>query len=219
VNHSLQRRQEEKERRREDLVDAAERVFADLGFEHMTMEAVAREARVSRALVYLYFKDKAELEFAVCERAMKLLHERFEQAVGRRDRGLDQVAAIGRAYVAFATEFPVYFLVLSKFEAHRPDSPEAGSVEHEVMVAGRRCHEVTVSALQQGIQDGSVRSDIGDLMLVALTLWGFIHGCVQLALTKAQSITEEGVAVNLFIEHAIFMAGRAIETPALADRG
>ncbi|HSW11747.1 MAG TPA: helix-turn-helix domain-containing protein, partial [Solimonas sp.] len=106
---SQQRRLEEKERRREEIIDAAERVIAAKGFEAAKMEEIGREARVSRALVYTYFKDKTELYFAICERALDLLRERFEAAIALEARGIDQVAAIGRAYIVFAQELPFLF--------------------------------------------------------------------------------------------------------------
>lgn len=47
--------------RRKDLLDAAGRLFARGGFDAITMAAVAREAGVSRALVYQYFPDQDAL--------------------------------------------------------------------------------------------------------------------------------------------------------------
>lgn len=49
------------EDRRKDLLDAAGRLFATGGFDALTMAAVAREAGVSRALVYQYFPDQDTL--------------------------------------------------------------------------------------------------------------------------------------------------------------
>jgi len=57
MNYVIERREEEKERRREEILDAAELVFSEKGFDAATMDQVARKARVSRALVYVYFKE------------------------------------------------------------------------------------------------------------------------------------------------------------------
>ena len=81
-----QRREEEKEQRREAIVDAAELVFTESGFDAAKMEDVARQARVSRALVYLYFRNKAELHLAICARALTLLRERFVAAAATHAR-------------------------------------------------------------------------------------------------------------------------------------
>src|SRR5262245_59436833 len=106
MNDLAERRQEEKDRRRADILDAAEAVAAELGWEAMTMDQAARKARVSRPLLYIYFKDKTDLMYGVAERALQTLYSRFEAAAAQHVRGLDQVHAIGRAYVTFARECP-----------------------------------------------------------------------------------------------------------------
>lgn len=206
---SQERRLEEKERRREAIIDAAERVIAAQGFESAKMEDIARAARVSRALVYTYFQDKNELGYAICERTLQLLRERFEAALASQRRGIDQVGAIGLAYLAFARQFPSRFTVLSRFETHRAER-EATSTERAVILAGRAVHEVTVRALQNGMRDGSIRKDIEDPMLVSLTLWGFSHGAIQLSMTKDLVFAKEGIPVQRFIQHSFALALRAL---------
>jgi AcrR family transcriptional regulator len=55
------RRAERKEKRREELVDAALRVFSRVGFATAKMEDVAVEAGTSKGTVYLYFDSKEHL--------------------------------------------------------------------------------------------------------------------------------------------------------------
>ena len=204
------RRHQEKERRREDILDAAEAVFADKGFDDAKMDDIARAARVSRALLYIYFKDKRELQFALCLRGLDLLRQRFAEARGRNARGVDQIKAIGRAYIGFVQEFPVYFNALARAEAQHTDLEDADSVCHRMMLAGRLVHAETIAALLTGQKDGSLRADLGDPLRVAMTLWGFTHGVAQLAVTKGEIFAHEGVALNAFINDAIDMATRSI---------
>lgn len=209
-----QRRAEEKERRREAIVDAAEAVFGDQGFERATMEQVARKARVSRALVYLYFKDKLELHFAICMRALQLLHVRFERLLTMHERGIDQVCALGRDYMRFATEYPTYFDALSRFESHRADVlNDDGSIEQQCVAQGLAVHGVTIRALENGQRDGSVRQDLGNPMLTAMTLWGFTHGCIQIAMTKEAALAAAGAGADAMTEYAIDMARRGVAAP------
>lgn len=109
MSYIAERRTEEKERRRTEIVDAAERLYAEKGWDGVTMDQVAKSARLSRALVYVYFRDRDELMFAIGWRAMQVLRERFEAAAARHAKGFDQLLAIGRAYMAYAYEFPHYF--------------------------------------------------------------------------------------------------------------
>ena len=63
MNYVAQRRLEEKERRRAEILDASEAVAGVVGWDNMTMDQVARKARLSRALLYVYFNDKSDLMF------------------------------------------------------------------------------------------------------------------------------------------------------------
>lgn len=56
------------ERSREVILDAAERLFAEKGFEATSLADVGREAGVSRATPGYFFGSKAELHRAVIER-------------------------------------------------------------------------------------------------------------------------------------------------------
>ena len=72
MSYLTERRLEEKERRRIEILDAAEAVASIVGIEAMTMDQVAKKARLSRALLYVYFGDKSDLLTAVCTRARSL---------------------------------------------------------------------------------------------------------------------------------------------------
>src|SRR5690242_10505586 len=137
MNYIAERRQEEKERRRAEILDATEAVAAEVGWDAMTMDQVARKARLSRALLYVYFKDKQDLLFGICERALATLTQRFAAAVARHKHGIDQLTGIGRAYVAFCQEFPVYFEVLARCELLSPDpatNTNEGAVDRKSVV-------------------------------------------------------------------------------------
>lgn len=206
MNYIAERRQEEKEARRNQIVDAAEEAVKDTAWESLTIDQVARRARLSRALVYVYFKDKFDLHCAIAERALQLLADRFQDAAARPARGVDKVEALGRAYVAFAHEFPHYFAALARFETHEVTHVEHESNEAACMVAGERVHAIMVRCIEEGIADGSIRSDLGNPYLTSVTLWGFMHGIIQISQTKANMLAGDGISTQQLIGHALKMA-------------
>jgi AcrR family transcriptional regulator len=213
MSYIAERRLEEKERRRAEILDAAEAVCSVVGWDDMTMDQVARKARLSRALLYVYFKDKQDLLFGLCERALGILGQRFTEAVSRQKRGFEQMLAIGRAYVAFSQEFPVYFEVVARCEVLTPD-PELETNEVAVLHRGDQARELMVSVIERGMRDGSIRQDVGDPKVVSTVLWGFMHGVLQLASTKANVLAHEGVNVKELVEQALLMSGRSLEARA-----
>jgi AcrR family transcriptional regulator len=194
MSYIAQRRVEEKERRRAEILDAAEALYAKEGWDLVTVDQVARGARLSRALVYVYFKDKEDILFAIGERAMCLLRDRFIAAAAGQKLGMEKIEAIGRAYMSYAFEFPHYFDFCSKFNA-RSGSPEPGSHDLACRAAGDEAIGVVVQAIECGTADGSVRPTIGEPILLAVTLWSFTHGLAQLAMAKGSDMARFGIGV------------------------
>jgi AcrR family transcriptional regulator len=211
MSYITERRQEERDRRRCEIVDAAETLYAEVGWDAVTMDQVARRARLSRALVYVYFKDKADLHFALVERSLEALRHYFEAARAGKARGIDEVEAIGRAYLAFSRELPHYFDACARFQAHTSAERDVPPNEAACMCSGHRAHEVMVESLNRGVADGSIRADIGDPYTTALALWAFSFGVIQIAASKAGQMEHEGVAVQQFVEHAFAMALRSLQ--------
>lgn len=208
MSYTIERREEEKERRREEILDAAELVFSEKGFDAATMDQVARKARVSRALVYVYFKDKTALHLAICLRGLGILREMFENARKRHDTGEQQIRAIGYAYMQFSEQYPTHFAALSRFEASQQpvlNQPEADTCEDalQLVQAGQKVHEQTVLALARGMADKSLRADLQNLMQISITLWAFTHGTIQLAQTKTTFMSSMGISKESFMSQAI----------------
>jgi TetR/AcrR family transcriptional regulator len=205
MNDLNARREEEKERRREEILDAAELVFSEKGFDAATMDQVARKARVSRALVYVYFKDKTALHLAICLRGLQMLRKFFETARNRHNTGAEQIRAIGQAYMQFAQDYPTHFAALSRFEAspHEIADGNSGCSAASMIQAGQQVHEETVLALVKGMADKSLRSDLDNLMQISITLWGFTHGTIQLAQTKGNFMATMGISKETFMNQAV----------------
>ncbi|HEY4213091.1 MAG TPA: TetR/AcrR family transcriptional regulator [Steroidobacteraceae bacterium] len=210
MSYIAERRQEEKERRRAEILDAAEAVAATQSWDSLTMDQVARKARLSRALVYVYFKDKEDLLFGLSERGLNLLKQRFEEAMARNRRGLDQVLGMGRAYIAFSQEFPVFFEVMARCEMISQDAAGLNPNEQACHDCGKAVRALIVAALATGIGDGSVRKDVGDLSAVAIVLYGFTHGVIQVAAVKAKMLAEDGLQARDLMEQALLMCVRSI---------
>jgi AcrR family transcriptional regulator len=111
-----ERKQREKERRRNEIVDAAERVFFSQGMENSTMDDVAEESELSKGTLYIYFKSKEDLYLAITKRGLDILTELFEKATGNASSGLEKIYAIGQAYSDFSKIHTDYFQAMVYFD-------------------------------------------------------------------------------------------------------
>jgi TetR/AcrR family transcriptional regulator len=215
MSYIAERRGEEKERRRAEILDAAEKLYAEKGWDALTVDQVARSARLSRALVYVYFRDKEELLFAVGERAMGVLRNRFIEAAAAHALGMDQVEAIGQAYMAYANEFPHYFDFCSRFHGHSV-AIDPGSHEGACRIAGDDAIGAVVQAIEAGIRDGSIRPDVGEPKLLAMTLWAFTHGMIQLAMAKGSDLARFGISIADFSNYGLGLVRVVAQRPSAA---
>lgn len=185
-----ERRQREKERRREDIVDAAERVFFSQGWDEATMEDVAAEAELGKATIYLYFSSKEELYSAVQLRGMRIMHAMFERAVADKESGIERTEAVGRAYIAFAHQYPKYFDAMMHFGSKAKNVEEMAEWERECEALGESTIELVANTVQAGIDDGTIRKEL-DPLRTAFILWAQTTGMLQILSVKGEHL--EGV--------------------------
>ena len=83
-----------KEQNRTDILDAAERIFARMGFHLATVELIAQEAEFAVGTLYNFFKNKQELYEEVMERVGDRFLDRIEKDVIPHDDVYDASAAL-----------------------------------------------------------------------------------------------------------------------------
>lgn len=206
MSYIAERREEEKERRRSEIIAAALALYAEQGWDSLTMDHVARKARLSRALLYVYFRDKDDLLFAISSLGLEELRRRFEAAAAAHQPGIDKVTAIGRAYVAFQHDLPHLYDSCARYHAHSAgDQPAVEPNECACIASGDAVLGVILAALRTGIADGSIRADIGPPEVVAITLWSFTHGLIQIMTNKGPELAMHGIGVDALAEQSFAM--------------
>jgi len=88
-----ERKERERERRRQQIIVAAKRVFSENGFNRSTMEDIAKEAELSPGTLYLYFKNKDELYASLSLRILQYLIIRLEHVNGNDELDPEQKVA------------------------------------------------------------------------------------------------------------------------------
>ncbi|WP_334145021.1 TetR/AcrR family transcriptional regulator [Rhabdothermincola sp.] len=93
-----------RDERRELFLDIAARIVVEHGVEALTMEGLAAEAGVSKALGYRYFTNRDDLLAALFERETR----RYDQRINERTSGLssfeDRIRAMLETYLDTVTE-------------------------------------------------------------------------------------------------------------------
>ena len=141
--------------------------------------------------------------------------------VDDRHTGLERVLAMGGAYVAFATECPLQFEVLARFEARDATTTDTDGHIYACLAAGARVHALITAALEVGMRDGSVAPSAGTPKTIALALWAMTHGTIQVASMKRAVLEQHQVTPAALVEQTLRMAAVSLQAglpPADAAR-
>lgn len=212
-----ERKEREKQRRRNVILDAAEKVIFSEGIEQATMQEIADEAELSKGTLYLYFKSKNELYMAIAQRGGGILNGRFGKVFAGDYTGIELIRHIGETYLNFVSENPDYFKAFMYYESMSDVEELQESEIADYCEEGRReALGYMVRALQIGMQDGTV-DDSYDPKELAIVLWSSTRGITTITHMKGvghyfKVLDEMEVQVSSLFENFLNMVGTGIAT-------
>ena len=175
---TTERRIRERKQREEQIINAAEKVFFENGFDDSTMDEVAEAAELSKGALYIYYKNKNELCISIVCRALVLVLEGFRKVYAdKKLSGLKMIAQSGMSFQRFYRIFPKYYCALLSYQQHRGGCGADSAFLQDTLEANRRINELLSLMLQKGMEDGSIRHNI-NAGKTALTLWGDLGGLI-----------------------------------------
>ncbi|QZY53872.1 TetR/AcrR family transcriptional regulator [Crassaminicella profunda] len=174
--NNLSRRQKEKKERELAMIDAAEKIFINKGFDNVSMNEIAKEAEFTKRTLYKYFESKEELYFAV---AIKGFHKMFSYYMDAEEgqNGFDKLKLVSKAYYHFFKECPETVRIINhvrqinKKEVLGPKHRQWREIDEQIF-------KKLAFVFEEGIADGSIRSDIEPLKgayTFIFILNGFLH--------------------------------------------
>jgi TetR/AcrR family transcriptional regulator len=138
------------------------------------MDDIAREIGLNKATLYLYFKNREALFFAVVLRGAKILNTIVKEKIKNCKNGIEILDAIGTAYFEFVNEYPDYSRAYLYFRSERfytEDGEDLCDDVKKIIELRREEFAITCSAITSGINEGIIRSDLDPVeVTVFLTL-------------------------------------------------
>lgn len=98
--------------RRQKMVAAASRLFAQLGYSECDMDRMATRLRIAKGTIYLYFASKEKLFLACVDSGMSQLQLAVRAAEESTEDPFERIARAIRAYLTFFAEHPQYVELL-----------------------------------------------------------------------------------------------------------
>ncbi len=179
------------------ILDTAMKLFTDEGFGNVSIRRIADKIEYSPATIYLYFKDKDEILFALHTAGFEELFKRQQAVLSIRDPW-KRLQKHGEIYIRFGLENPEYYNLMFIMR-----SPARKFAESDAWTAGMRSYEFFRNEVQRAIEAGVLPR--GDSNLAAFGLWGVAHGIVALILRQrctmldAQTIEQTALAAFSYV--------------------
>jgi AcrR family transcriptional regulator len=167
----VERKEREKQEMRQRIIDAAMHMFLDEGYNKTSIRNIAEAIEYSPATIYLYYKDKDELLYAVQRQAFDKLLETFEKEAIDPDP-LIRLEQIAKSYVQFGIRNPELYDLM--FIIRAPMNVD----ENIHKTNGKDCFSLAMDCLQECIDKGLLRYE--DPRLAMLSFWAMGHGLVSL---------------------------------------
>jgi AcrR family transcriptional regulator len=157
------------------LIQAGIEILSREGVGALSLRKVAGQAGVSHAAPYAHFTDKQALIAAISTAGYQKIHERIEQVMDQYAADpLNLLVEASWAYVAFALDEPDHFKItfsgVVEKEKDYPAFVEIVQKNYDMLTQ-------IVSTCQQA---GILNPGPADMM--AVSVWGLIHGFVSLLL-------------------------------------
>jgi AcrR family transcriptional regulator len=173
------RRERENENHRNEIIQAAEKIFRSHGFTKATMKHIADEAGFAKGTVYNYFENKEELYLAIGSRSVQKLNEFYRDAISdsKSKSKLEQLRSLGFAYYGFVRKFPGYADILHNTETkesnisyfsileRKESNINLNRSERDYLIQVKEMREILMRTVEEAIENNEIRSDISSSVI------------------------------------------------------
>lgn len=169
-----ERKERQKESLRQEILDAARDILLTEGYARLSMRGIAKRIEYSPTTIYLYFKNKEELLYHLCD-------EVFERLLGILERaGVNEATALGRlraamySYVDFGLSEPdryrIAFMADINPHVNVQNFLEEGKNGYKLLLDFRRKVEAALAEVSSPFHPEQA----------VQALWAHTHGIVSL---------------------------------------
>jgi len=190
-----ERKEREKEQRREDILDAAQRVFFEKGLAPATMDDIAETAELSKGTLYLYYKSKEDLYLTVMMRGMQLLYDAFNEVANSSYSPANMLGRLSEAYVSYFNDHRDYFRMMHFLQNPQFHKQVSDDVKQSCSILNQRIWSLVNGILQRCIDEGVMRKDLNPTE-VGLILWSNATS-IMMRIDNEQGLWREAFQLNL----------------------
>jgi AcrR family transcriptional regulator len=186
------RKERQKEELRGKILEAAKALFIERGFEETSIRNIAEKIEYSPTTIYLYFKDKDDIFYALHQEGFVLLNQ-YLRALQNVTDPFERLKAICKAYISFALENREFYDLM--FISRSPMNALTKDKDDEKWVEGNKAFGALIGTVTECIQRGYFTGM--DPEVLSFTCWSMVHGICSLEIRGRCTVISEANQENL----------------------
>ena len=185
-----------------NIIDAAERIFANVGFKNAKMDDIATEAGITKVTLYSYMHSKENLYMSITFKAMQLLNDEYYNTIDKTKgkSGAECVIALAKTFMDFceanylySEALLEYFSIIRSTSRGEDNSKLTDAMKESIsFLKLQDIHNIpfkmTIQEMQRGISDGSIHPSI-DPAIQTIFGWSSIIGYVKVISASGKNAT------------------------------
>lgn len=202
----------EKEARRTDILNAAKKLFPLHGFDGTKIHMITKEAGLSPAAFYLYFKNKLEIYRTLCLDGTSILKEMILQSLEKDHAAhAKRIEAVAMAYFSFFNTHRDYYKIISVLHLGQPEFFNNSDLILNLENQSVELLNIFSMVLRQGIKDGEFKPV--DPWKTAAVLWAMMDGILMMEVRKSARYINVDITTLTQTLLDISMSGLALKHP------
>jgi len=178
---------------KQEIMLRAEQLFAQRGYESVSMREIAEACDITKANIYYYFKDKESLYLQVLESDMLEMIEALRRAAEREGTARDKIARIAETFVRLLHSKPALIRMgMRPFGEQEPDI--LGLVYRHRQEVLRPVERV----LEEGLRSGELR-----LLNVPVTALSFVIIMRVLVIVATKGLPPPDISESDMVLHTV----------------
>jgi AcrR family transcriptional regulator len=169
--------------RREEILDAAQALFAQKGVHAVSTRQIAERAGISQPALYAYFATKDDIAAELCVRAFAILGQRMADVRAAYVLTPETFERCLRVYIDFGLDHPDAYRVAFMLEKS-VDGTFLEKTGGRPMLAGKEVFAVFVEMIGELQAQGVMAGD--DVVAATQSLWAGLHGLVSLLIARPE---------------------------------
>ncbi len=185
------RTEEEKQQKQSMILEAASKVFSELGFQKATMTAVAKKAGLSRTLVNFYYNDKNQLHAALEKKTLNEIAFLLNQNIDLKNDPFKNLKIVADTFFDYAQKNTGLYecLLRPEFDLKISNSTLINDTQ---MV-----NEIVAKVISKGVEQNILHNPFDTLLEATINMWCIIHGFITISTNKSEILqTHWGVSQN-----------------------